>query len=420
MRSLYLCYFGLREPLVQTQVLPYLRQLSRSGIDVGLLTFEPNLRASWSRSEAGDCCDRLQADGIRWFALPYHKRPSLPATTYDIAAGGWMAARLVRRHGYDVVHARAHVAAAMGAIAKRLTGCRLIFDIRGFNPEEYVDAGVWPENGLNYRLAKRVERRLLSTADGFVVLTEKARDILFPGCSDSDRKRRPVEVIPCCVDLDRFEAAAALPREQIRRALGVAGRRVLVYVGSLGGFYLTEEMAELLAAAHRQDASTFSVILTQSKPELIVESLKRLGVPKDAYLVRRVPHHEVPEYLRAADIGLSFIKPSYSKLASSPTKIAEYLASGLPIICNAGIGDLDVLIEGDRVGVLVRELNAGHYENALRRVDGLLREGQVSSRCRASAASRFDLESIGAERYCRLYHRLLGSPEHALAGAVDR
>ena len=179
-------------------------------------------------------------------------------------------------------------------------------------------------------------------------------------------------------------------------------------------------MAELLAAAHRQDASTFSMILTQSQPELIVESLKRLGVPEVAYLVRRVPHCEVPEYLRAADIALSFIKPSYSKLASSPTKIAEYLASGLPIICNAGIGDLDELIEGDRVGVLVREFNAGHYEHALRMVDGLILEGQVSSRCRASAASRFDLESIGGERYCRLYHRLLGSPEHALAGAVDR
>jgi glycosyltransferase involved in cell wall biosynthesis len=420
MRTLYLCYFGLREPLVQTQVLPYLRQLRRSGIDVGLLTFEPNRRASWSRSEARDWCDRLQADGIRWFSLPYHKRPSLPATTYDIAAGGWMAARLVRRHGYDVVHARAHVAAAIGAVARRLTGCRLIFDIRGFNPEEYVDAGVWPENGLNYRLAKRVERRLLAAADGFVVLTEKARDILFPGCSDTDSRGRPVEVIPCCVDLARFEAAAALPREQIRRELGVAGRRVLVYLGALGGFYLTEEMAEFLAAAHRQDASTFSMILTQSNPQLIVESLKRLGVPKDAYLVRRVPHHEVPEYLRAADIGLSFIKPSYSKLASSPTKIAEYLASGLPIICNAGTGDLDVLIEGDRVGVLVRELNAGHYEHALRMVDGLILEGQVSSRCRASASGRFDLESIGGERYCRLYRRLLGSPEHALAGAVDR
>lgn len=420
MRSLYLCYFGLREPLVQTQVLPYLRQLSRGGIDVGLLTFEPNQRASWSPSETHEWCDSLQADGIRWFSLPYHKRPSLPATTYDIAVGGWKAARLVRRDGYDVVHARAHVAAAMGAIAKRLTGCRLIFDIRGFNPEEYVDAGVWPQDGLNYRLMKRVERRLLSTADGFVILTERARNILFPGCSDADGRGRPVEVIPCCVDLERFEAVATLPREQIRHELGIAGRRILVYVGALGGFYLTDEMAEFLAVAHRQDHSAFSMILTQSNPELIVEPLRRQGVPQEAYLVRRVPHHEVPRYLRAADIALSFIKPSYSKLASSPTKIAEYLASGLPIICNAGIGDLDELIDSDRVGVLVRELSARHYENAMRTVLGPLLDGKVSSRCRASARSRFDLVRIGGDRYCRLYHRLLPSPVQELAGAVAR
>ena len=130
------------------------------------------------------------------------------------------------------------------------------------------------------------------------------------------------------------------------------------------------------------------MILTQSKPELIAESLKRLGVPKDAYLVRRVPHHEVPEYLRAADIALSFIKPSYSKLASSPTKIAEYLASGLPIICNAGIGDLDVLIEGDRVGVLVREFNSGHYEHALRMVVWAKSRARSSSRCLAQRSQR--------------------------------
>ena len=39
MKSLYLCYFGLREPLVQTQVLPYLRGVSASGVEVTLLTF---------------------------------------------------------------------------------------------------------------------------------------------------------------------------------------------------------------------------------------------------------------------------------------------------------------------------------------------------------------------------------------------
>ena len=426
MRTLYLCYFGLREPLVQTQVLPYLRELSRGGIGVGLLTFEPDRRNAWSQEEAGDWCDSLQADGIRWFSLPYHKRPSLPATTYDIAAGGWMAARLVRRHGYDVVHARAHVAAAMGAIAKRLTGCRLIFDIRGFNPEEYVDAGVWPENGLNYRLAKRVERQLLSTADGFVVLTEKARDILFPGCSDSDSKGRPVEVIPCCVDLARFEAAASLPREQIRRDLGVAGRRVMVYVGALGGYYLTEEMAELLAAAHRQDASTFSMILTQSSTLSLSwdPSRRGWGSRRRTTSFERVRTEEIPRVSPGGGhrpfLHQSHPIPSWQLFPDQDRRIP---GSGLPIICNAGIGDLDEIIEGDaRGGACPGVPQPGHYEHAL--ADG----GWADSRGTVSrplplhrhGRSRFDLESIGGERYCRLYHRLLGSPEHALAGAVGR
>ena len=40
--ALYICYFGLREPLVQTQVLPYLRELARGGVRMSLLTFEPD------------------------------------------------------------------------------------------------------------------------------------------------------------------------------------------------------------------------------------------------------------------------------------------------------------------------------------------------------------------------------------------
>ena len=99
MRTLYLCYFGLREPLVQTQVLPYLRKISSGGIEVSLLTFEPSQRRMWPPEDMQQWRVRLRADGIRWFSLPYHKRPSLPATLYDIAAGGWMASRVVRRYG---------------------------------------------------------------------------------------------------------------------------------------------------------------------------------------------------------------------------------------------------------------------------------------------------------------------------------
>src|SRR5215210_6669748 len=116
MRTLYICYFGLREPLVQTQVLPYLRQLTESGIEVRLLTFEPDRERSWPLEEKEDWSARLQADEIRWLSLPYHKRPSVPATVYDIVAGARLAARLVRREGIEVIHARSHVPVAMALL----------------------------------------------------------------------------------------------------------------------------------------------------------------------------------------------------------------------------------------------------------------------------------------------------------------
>ena len=47
MKTLYLCYLGLREPLVQSQVLPYLREIRRGGVAVRLVTFEPGGLASW-------------------------------------------------------------------------------------------------------------------------------------------------------------------------------------------------------------------------------------------------------------------------------------------------------------------------------------------------------------------------------------
>jgi glycosyltransferase involved in cell wall biosynthesis len=406
--TLYLCYFGLREPLVQTQVLPYLRELVAGGVRVSLLTFETRPAESWTPEELEAERARLEAQGIRWHWREYHKRPSLPATLYDVAAGARVASALRARGEADVFHARSHVAALMAALAKRRRGGRMLFDIRGFMPEEYVDAGVWPKDGALYRGVKVVERFLMRSADAFVVLTEKAREILFQGRDEAGG--RPVEVIPCCVDTERFRAADDFTREAAREELGIdAGRRVFVYVGALVGWYLTDEMAALLARAHADDARTFTLVLTQSQPELIAGPLRARGVRDEDFKVLRAAPRDVPRYLKAADVAVSFIKPCYSKLSSSPTKLAEYLAAGLPVVCNAGIGDVDAVVEGERVGVIVRELNAEAYGAALAEVEALGREPGIAERCRDAARRRFDLTTVGGPLYRRLYRRLLGT-----------
>jgi glycosyltransferase involved in cell wall biosynthesis len=407
MNGLYICYFGLREPLVQSQVVPYLRELATVGIDLTLLTFEPK-NPVWSSTERQQWRERLRQQGIRWISLRYHKFPSLPATIYDILVGNLVSCYLVVKHRIDVIHARGHVPTAMGLLARALGLAKLIFDIRGFMPEEYVDAGMWPAGGTLYRITKAVERRLLASADAFVVLTHRAREILFSGCLMTDRLNRPIEVIPCCVDMDRFEEVTPGQRESLREKLNMNQRRVLVYVGALGGWYLTWEMAEFIAVARECDPAIFALVLTQSQTqaEPFKGHLRQLGVSPEDYRVGEVSPNEVPEYLAAADFAFCFIKPGYSKLSSSPTKIGEFLASGLPVLCNAGIGDTDELLIKNRVGVLVETFGRHSYIRALHDLDELTADVSLRQRCRAVSRQYFDLGTIGGARYHRLYVRV--------------
>jgi len=406
MNGLYICYFGLREPLVQSQVVPYLRALAAAGIDLTLLTFEPK-NPLWSSTERQQWSESLRKQGIRWVSLRYHKFPSLPATIYDILLGNLVSGYLVVKYRIDVIHGRGHVPTAMALLARMLGLTHLIFDIRGFMPEEYIDAGVWPAGGALYRITKVVERRLLAAADAFVVLTHRAREILFPGCSTTDPSGRPLEVIPCCVDMDRFGDAPPGLRDSIRKKLNVNGRRVLAYVGALGGWYLSSEMADFIALAHERDPTIFALVLTQSgaQAESFKSRLGQLGLSTRDYRVGTVSPKEVPYYLAAADFAFCFIKPGYSKLASSPTKIGEFLASGLPVLCNSGIGDIDDLLVTNRVGITIENFDRKAYIRGLRELEELAADTGTRQRCRAVARQSFDLGTIGCARYHRLYLR---------------
>lgn len=402
-RTLYICYFGIREPLVQTQVLPYLREIRKGGIEVSILTFEPQ-PGEWE----AELRRSLSEEGIDWHSLKYHKRPSIPATLFDIANGLRKINSLARSKKIDVYHARGHLPAPMAALAKTLRGGKFLFDIRGFLPEEYVDAGVWRSDGAVYRVFKRLEKWLEKKSDGFVVLTERARELRFPSAvaDGRDSQGRPVEVIPCCVNFSHYAIDRPRVRREMRDALGIGGKYVVAYVGSFDGWYLSAEMFDFFEALKREVPDSFALILTQRDQQRVSDELAARGFSSDEFLVTGVPPAEVARYLAASDASLSFIKPSYSKQSSSPTKIAEYLAAGLPVISNAGVGDVDQLIQNNCVGVLVEEFTADAYADAIRRTIEL---GDISEICRQVAAREFDLETVGGVRYRRLYDSILST-----------
>ncbi len=407
--TLYICYFGVREPLVQTQVIPYLLEIMKDGIEVSLLTFEPG--GFGGEAEETALREDLAGKGVDWHWLRYHKRPSAPATAYDVLAGAWYIRKLIKKKKFDVLHGRVHIPTLMAAIARKFSSHKpkLLFDIRGFFPEEYTDAGIWPEGGWLYHSAKRVEKWLLKESDGFVVLTEKARTILFPESTETgfDKSGRPVEVIPCCVDLRRFESDKSREHgEYISEKLNIYDRIVFAHVGALGGLYLTKEIADFLQSARERDPRVFALFLTQSSPELIIPLLKQRGFKDTDFFVDRVDPLEIPAYLRDSNAGISFVKASFSTLSRSPTKIAEYLACGLPLIANSGVGDVDELVLQNRIGALVYEFSPEGYRAALDRTEEL---GDSRDRLTETVRREFDLEAVGGRRYRRIYKRLLES-----------
>jgi glycosyltransferase involved in cell wall biosynthesis len=418
LKTLYICYFGLREPLVQTQVLPYLRELARGGVVVSLLTFEPDMRSAWDERATSEARASLEAEGIDWVALPYHKRPSAPATLFDILAGAWKAARLVRSRGIDVLHARAHVPMAMALLARRLAPCRTIFDVRGLMAEEYADAGVWREGSKVYRAVKWLERAGLRRADQVVVLTERMRAWLS---ENGLARAEKVTVIPCCVGLSRFEGDGAKYDESIaeRNVIveGGAEHFEVVYAGAATGLYLLEEMARFFLAVRGLRPRAFFRVLTRSDAGHVSEVLKRAGLSDDEFRVGAVEPSEIPVYLKRARLGLSFRKASFSQIAASPTKIPEYLAAGLPAVSNEGIGDTDELLERERVGVVVRGFTREDYAEAAARAVSLAEDPQASARCSDAARRHFDLVTVGGARYLSVYRRIASELDVAQVGA---
>lgn len=421
MKTLYICYFGLREPLVQTQVLPYLRELARGGVAVSLLTFEPDMRRAWDEAATREARTSLADDGIDWHALPYHKRPSAPATLYDILAGAWKAARLVRSQRIDVLHARAHVPMAMALLARRLAPCRTVFDVRGLMAEEYADAGVWREGSAVYRAVKWLERAGLRSADQVVVLTERMRAWLSEsGLARAER----MTVIPCCVGLARFEGGGAKDVESVAVGEGIESvddeSFEVVYAGAATGLYLLEEMGRFFLAVRELRPRAFFRVLTRSDAGHVSEVLRRAGLSDGEFRVGAVEPPEVPAYLKRARLGLSFRKSTFSQIAASPTKIPEYLAAGLPAVSNAGIGDTDELLERERVGIVVRGFTREEFASAAARAVSLAEDADTRARCEDAARRHFDLVTVGGARYLSVYRRIAAEPETTVPEARAR
>lgn len=400
---LYITYDGLTDPLGQSQILPYLQHLCKEGYRFTIISFEKQARLN---KEGKLIQSIVDAAGIRWVPLIFTAKPPILSKVWDRWRMWQKAKALYLQHCFDLVHCRSYVAAETGLRLKKQYGVKMLFDMRGFWADEKVDNGQWNQQHLFfrklYRHYKKKEKAFLLSADAIVSLTHAAKNHLL---QQPLFKNLIIEVIPCCADLDHFNYhnIGYAQVQQIRAELKLpAGAKVITYLGSVGGWYMTQEMFAFFKQLLQAKPEYYMLVLTKDDPGKIKSEAAACGVDLSKLIITYATRQQLPLYLAVSNCSIFFIRNTFSKIASSPTKHAELMGMGLPVICN-DIGDTGHIISQTGTGMLVLAFDETTLLRAVNNIATI--EGINKAHIRQCAYTYFDLQK-GTAAYASLYRSL--------------
>lgn len=400
---LYITFDGLLDPIPYSQIVPYLEGFAGDGCDVRVLSFEKR-GGKEKRRQIIELRYRLEKKGIRWCYFDWHNRPYVLAQLFNLFQGFTMILYLAFRTKIRFIHARSYPAALLALTFKHLLGIRFLFDMRGFWADEKVDGGLWQKDSILYRLTKWIEKRLVTGADRVVVLSHRARTLLPELVGRKRNELPPVDVIPCCVEVERFAGVSRSDVDLRRRELDFpVDALVVTYLGSIGTFYKFEEALDFFKVWRDYRKEIRLLVITPNPHDRVREVLRRKNIQDGDWRLISARPEAVPAYLATAHVGLAFFSMTFSKEASSAVRVAEYLASGLPMVVSDKAGDIPAMVERERIGVVIHRYSEDEYVRAVRHLEYLLPKlEEYKTKCRAIAKELFSHE-VGLKKYLQIY-----------------
>ncbi len=395
----------MTDPLGQSQVIPYLQKLSEQGFQIHILSAEKQENFEERKDYIANL---LQKSNIKWHYISYTKKPPVVSTIKDIRAMKKLAKKLHKINNFKIAHCRSYISAFAGMYLKNKFGVKFLFDMRGFYADERIDGNLWniknPVYNAVYRYFKKKEKQFLNHADYTISLTYKAKDIIH---EFKNFDALPIEVIPCCADTSHFDFNKISSKEQndLRKFLNLKDDDfVICYLGSLGTWYMPDEMMQFFSLLLKKKPEAKFLFITRDNADLVFQLADKYDVPTDAVRVKPAHREDLPTLISLCKASLFFIKPVFSKAASSPTKLAELLGMGIPVICNSGVGDIDKFVPENKLGILIDEINEVGFSKAIEQIDDL--EKLSKKHLRQQVENLFSLE-LGAKRYADVYNKLI-------------
>lgn len=398
-QTLYITFDGLSDPLGQSQILPYICGIAKTGYHINILSCEKKDRLDKEKEQIEEVIKNLP---ISWTYILYNQQDGFLSRLIYLKKLTKLAKSLISEKSISLIHCRSYLAALIGLKFKRKLQIPFLFDMRGFWADERIDGGIWKKtnllHNLFYKYFKYKEKKFMQHSDAIISLTHS-------GLNELDKKlpnysvKLKTTIIPCCTNTNVFTKNKEITSFIIP---GInPSDHVIIYTGSIGTWYFTKELINCVLTWKKKIPNIKLLIVTKDIKELNDVLSDYSNEDKEIVIQASSSYQDVPKYLSVAKAAMFFIKPSYSKMASSPTKMAECWAMNLPIITNVGIGDNDLFFNKYMGGILIPYFSTDEYEKSC---ESYLKLAEKSD-YRNIALTHFDTQGA-VLKYVDLYNRL--------------
>ena len=386
---LYISTDGVMEPLGQSQVLSYIKALSAS--------FSFTLISAEKQSDLLDAKKfhlakkGIASKSISWHPLQFQNASKMMRKITHFLHFSWFIFIIAFKNKHSLIHLRSLISGLLALPTLLLLRKKFIFDMRGFWADERVDRSKLKRSSVTYRFLKKVEKTLLKRSEAIVCLTNESKALLL---ADGYAENK-IFVIRTCADEKIFYPNQKLTTDKYIN---------FVHLGSTHTAY---DLMPVLNFFHHFSSKNFKLhVVTR---DFVLEELRDTIKKNDLIIpnleVLSLDYAEVASFLRKMDVGIFFAKENYAIKASFPTKIAEFLATGIPVICNYFNKDISV-IEENELGILSDFSTLSFETQIFENFFSELGRVEISKNCIAHFQKEFT-SSYGISLYQKIYEQFI-------------
>lgn len=337
--TLYISILGMSEPLGQSQVLEYVKDLSKLH-NMSLYSFEKDL----SKDTLEKLNGIMKKESIYWNYQGYSNKYGIFSTFIQIISSFLEIRKIIKEKNIQVIHARSLIPTIIALILKKFYNVKVIADIRGFQIDEKAEVGRIKKNSFLYKTLKKIEHYTYKKSDSIVSLTHAAINYIKNFTNENK-----VTVIPTCANDKLFIKTDLLEQNELKKELGYTENEIIIlHAGAVSNWYDFDSELKIIKKLFNKDEKIRYLILNKSEHEFIEKKLSENDVDKSKVKVMESSFYDMYKYLNISDASIFVIKPTFAKLASAPTKFAENLCCGLYSITNNGIGDMNKFFEENK------------------------------------------------------------------------